>query len=49
MEFQELSDKQWAFLQPLLPPQARIGRPRGDNGILYVRITGCRGQDMPRR
>ena len=48
-----LTDEQWAFLQPLLPPPARIGRPRADDrrtieGILYVLITGCRWQDLPR-
>ena len=54
MEFRELTDEQWAFLPPLLPPKARTGRPRADdrriiNGILYVLITGCRWPDRPRR
>jgi transposase len=48
-----LSDQQWAFIQPLLPPPARTGRPRADDrrtieGILYILITGCRWQDLPR-
>jgi len=48
-----LSDRQWGFIQPLLPPPARTGRPRADDrrtveGILYVLITGCRWQDLPR-
>ncbi len=52
MEFRELSDEQWAFLQPLRPPKARTGRPRADdrktlNGILYVLTTGCRWLDRP--
>jgi transposase len=47
-----LTDKQWAFIQPLLPPPARTGRPRADDrrtveGILYILITGCRWQDLP--
>jgi transposase len=46
------SDRQWAFIRPLLPPPARTGRPRADDrrakeGILYVLITGCRCQDLP--
>ena len=54
MAFRERSEEQWAFLPPLLPPKARTGRPRADdrriiNGILYVRITGCRWPDRPRR
>jgi transposase len=48
-----LTDRQWAFIWPLLPPPARTGRPRADDrrtveGILYVLITGCRWQDLPR-
>ncbi len=47
MEFLELSDGEWEFISPLLPPKARVGRPRADdrmkiNGILYVLTTGCR-------
>ena len=37
MEFRELSDKQWKFIRPHLPPQS----------ILFVLITGCRWGDMP--
>ncbi len=48
-----LTDGQWAFIRPLLPPPARTGRPRADDrrtieGILYILITGCRWQDLPR-
>ena len=50
MEFCELSDGEWEVIEPLLPPRARVGRPRADdrmavNGILYVLITGCRWMD----
>ncbi|HEY7092764.1 MAG TPA: IS5 family transposase [Ktedonobacterales bacterium] len=48
-----LTESQWSFIQPLLPPPARTGRPRANDrrtieGILYVLITGCRWQDLPR-
>jgi transposase len=48
-----LTDSQWAFIQPLLPPPAHTGRPRANDrrtieGILYILITGCRWQDLPR-
>jgi transposase len=48
-----LTDRQWAFIHPLLPPPACTGRPRAADrrtvdGILYVLITGCRWQDLPR-
>jgi transposase len=47
MGFQALIDEPWAFLAPLRPPRAKTGRPRVDdrkvlNGILNVRVTGCR-------
>ena len=52
MKFAELSDKQWEFIKPHIPPQPIVGRRRADdrktiNGILYVLITGCRWRDMP--
>lgn len=48
----DLTDREWDFLQPLLPPAKRRGRPRADdrqtlNGILYVLSTGCRWEDLP--
>jgi transposase len=47
------TDQQWAFIQPLLPPSAPTGRPRANDrrtieGILYILLTGCRWQDLPR-
>jgi transposase len=53
MRFVELSDEQWVFIKPHLPPQPIVGRKRANdrntiNGILYVLITGCRWHDMPR-
>ncbi len=52
MQFAELSDEQWEFIKPHVPPQPIVGRKRADdrktiNGILYVLITGCRWHDMP--
>jgi transposase len=48
-----LTDSQWAFIQPLLPPPARTSRPRANDhrtldGIMYILITGCQWQDLPR-
>ncbi|WP_321416971.1 transposase [uncultured Methanomethylovorans sp.] len=52
MKFRELSDEQWKFINPHLPPKTITQRKRADdrkviNGILFVLITGCRG-DMPK-
>jgi transposase len=54
MRFAELSDEQWEFIKPCIPPQPIVGRKRADdrktiNGILYVLNTGCLWHDMPRR
>ena len=53
MRFAELSDEQWEFIKPCIPPQPIVGRKRADdrktiNGILYVLMTGCRWHDMPK-
>jgi transposase len=52
MRFKELSDEQWEFVEPLLPPKAEEGRPRADdrqtvNAILYVLKTGIPWNDLP--
>ncbi len=52
MGFIEISDEKWELIKPLLPPKARLGRPRANdgatiNGILYILTTGCRWMDMP--
>jgi len=54
MNRHELSDTQWAVIEPILPqPKPGPGRPRADdrrtmNGILHVLKTGCAWEDMPR-
>jgi transposase len=51
----DLTDAQWAKLQPLLPPQKpRTGRPANDhrtvlNGILWVLRTGSPWRSLPDR
>lgn len=51
----ELTDEQWAKIEPLLPPQKpRVGRPAVDhrkviNGILWILRTGAPWRDLPER
>ena len=51
----ELTDREWAKLAPLLPPQKpRSGRPAEDhrrilNGILWKLRTGAPWRDLPER
>src|SRR5215475_5673172 len=49
----QLSDSEWAFIRPQLPTPAHTGRPGANDrrtieGVLYILITGCRWQDLPR-
>src|SRR6478735_10935546 len=51
----ELTDAQWARLEPLLPPEKPwTGRPNDDhrqilNGILWILNSGAPWRDLPRR
>ena len=51
----ELTDEQWAKIEPLLPPQKpQRGRPAADhrriiNGILWIIRTGAPSRDLPER
>jgi transposase len=51
----DLTDREWARLEPLLPPQRpRTGRPNHDHrrivsGILWVLRTGAPWRDLPER
>jgi transposase len=50
----DLSDEEWALVQPLLPAPSATGRKRRDDrqvldGILYALRTGCQWRDIPDR
>jgi len=52
MRFEPLTDEQWDYIAPLLPPHAKEGKPRADdrqtiNAILYVLKTGVPWNDLP--
>ena len=47
----ELTDEQWAMIQPLIPKQIGPGKPRADDretldAILYVMSAGCRWENL---
>jgi len=50
----DLTDEEWARIEPLIPPAKRGGRRREVNlrevmnGILYVLETGCQWRALPR-
>ncbi|MDG7016206.1 MAG: transposase [Nitrososphaerota archaeon] len=51
MAEEELTDKQWAAIQPLIPKQTGPGKPRADDretldAMLWVASTGCRWDDL---
>ena len=48
-----VTDEQWKKIADKIKRQGAMGRPRADdrrclNAILYVLITGCRWNDLPR-
>lgn len=50
----DLTDEQWAQIEPLLPRRAATGRPPTDhrqivNGILWILRTGAPWRDLPER
>ena len=49
----DLTDTQFALLEPFLPPRKRLGRPPANlrevlNGILYLLRTGCQWRLLPK-
>jgi transposase len=53
MKFKELTDEQWEYIKPFLPPHAKEGKPRADdrktiNAILFVLKTGIPWNDLPK-
>ena len=49
----DLTDEQWQYLEPFLPPAKRTGRPRTPlrqviNAILYVGKAGCQWRLLPK-
>lgn len=50
----ELSDEQYALIEPVLPKRKRTGRPRADdrtvlNGLFWKLATGASWRDIPER
>jgi len=50
----DLTDEEWAILEPLIPAAKQGGRPRKANmrevlnGIFYVLKTGCQWENLPK-
>jgi len=50
----DVTDKEWAIIEPMLPEQGPMGRPRKTdlrevfNAIQYVLATGCQWRALPR-
>src|SRR5260370_36836211 len=50
----DLTDEEWAFVAPLIPPGKRGGGKRtvvmreGVNGVMYVLSTGCQWRYLPK-
>ncbi len=51
MGFRELSDREWTFIEPLLPSKTGVSKARFNDrlimsGILYILTTRCRWMGM---
>jgi transposase len=44
----DLSDEEWALVEPHLPPARRTDRRETLNAILYVLSTGCQWRALPK-
>lgn len=50
----DLTDREWALIEPFLPCPRRLGRPRTTdlrevmNAILYIASTGCQWRMLPK-
>ena len=50
----DVTDQEWAIIEPMLPEQGPMGRPRRTdlrevfNAIQYVLATGCQWRALPR-
>ena len=50
----DVTDREWAVIEPFMPPPQRIGRPRKTdlreivNGVLYMASTGCQWRMLPK-
>ena len=50
----DLTDEEWAFIKPLIPPAKRGGNKRTVderdivNGLMYILSTGCQWASLPK-
>ena len=44
----DLTDEEWALVEPHLPPQKRVDRREVLNAILYILTTGCQWRMLPK-
>ena len=44
----DLTDEEWALVEPLLPPERKVSRRAVLDAILYVLTTGCQWRQLPK-
>ena len=44
----DLTDEEYALIEPFLPPERNVSRRSLVNGILYVLTTGCQWRQLPK-
>ena len=44
----DLTDEEYALVEPFLPPERSVSRRSLVNGVLYVLTTGCQWRQLPK-
>ena len=44
----DLTDEEFALIEPFLPPERSVSRRSLVNGILYLLTTGCQWRQLPK-
>lgn len=44
----DVTDEEWALIEPHLPPERKVKRREVLNAILYMLTTGCQWNQLPR-
>lgn len=44
----DVTDEEWAIVEPHLPPRRKVDRREVLNGILYILTTGCQWRLLPK-
>ena len=44
----DLTDDEFALIEPFLPPESKVSRRELVNGLMYILTTGCQWRQLPK-